>query len=66
MEKLTLKEIHEVIENEDKCGVVNLLQEIFASEFAETGIDVIDDGKNYNVVQGITLKVTTENPKRER
>ena len=58
MKKLTYKEINKEIEIEDKCGVNNLLQEIFSSEFAETGIDVIikKDGR-YKVIKGTTLKV---------
>lgn len=60
MKKLTLKEIHEEIYFEDKCGVNNLLQNIFASEFAETGIDVIVNKKGYcEVVKGTTLKIRT-------
>ena len=59
--KLTLKEIHKTIDFEDRCGVQNLLQEIFSSEFAETGIDVIiDETGDYKVVKGTTLKVETE------
>jgi len=61
--KLTIEEIHKEIEIEDKCGVNNLLQEIFSSEFSETGIDVIINKTGYcEVVKGTTLKVKTEKP----
>lgn len=67
MNKLTIEEIHSAIEMEGKCRVDNLLQHIFASEFGETGIDVIINDKGYHeVVKGTTLKVTTESPNNER
>lgn len=55
MNKLTMKEIQEIIDLEDQCGVNNLLQEIFSSEYSE-GMDVIEDEHgNYQVVKGDTL-----------
>ncbi len=59
--KLTIEEIHKEIDMEDKCGVNSLLQDIFSSEYAETGIDIIIDEKGYcEVIKGTTLKVKTE------
>lgn len=58
MKKLTLKEIDEILDFEDKCGVANLIQEIFAHPDAKTGIDVIEDDEGVcSVVKGTTLKV---------
>ena len=55
-----MKEIHEQIEMEDRCGVNTLLQEIFSHEHAEKGLDVIDDGKEIKVITGTTFNVITE------
>jgi uncharacterized membrane protein YvbJ len=56
--KLTVEEIHKEVEMEDKCGVNSLLQEMFSSEFAESGIDVIINKEGYcEVVKGTTLKI---------
>jgi len=64
--KLTLEEIDFVIKDEDRCGVQNLIQYIFADENSKTGLDVIaemvlEDGRekigDYEVVKGTTLKV---------
>lgn len=62
MKKLTLKEIHKVIEFEDKCGVNNLLQEIFSHEHRQSGLDIFIDNsnKNYIVVKGTTIWVEEE------
>lgn len=60
MKKLTMKKIYEVIETEDKCGVNNLLQEIFAHPHADKGLDVIENGIDYQVISGTTFKVKTE------
>ena len=58
MHKLTLKDIHEIIEFEDECGVQNLIQEIFAHPNASKGLDVTEDEHgNYEVVEGTTLTV---------
>jgi len=63
MDKLTLKEIHKWIDFEDKCGVQNLIQDIFTSKFAESGIDVIINKQgDWEVVKGTTLKIKTEKP----
>ena len=59
MKKLNMEEINEQIEFEDRCGVQNLIQEIFSHEHAEKGLDVIDDGNEIKVVSGTTFKVTT-------
>jgi hypothetical protein len=59
MDRLTLKDINDIIRCEDECGVQNLIQEIFAHPNAEKGLDVIEDEHgNYEVVSGTTLKIT--------
>jgi len=61
MKKLTLKEIHNEINFEDKCGVNNLLQEIFSHKNNKSGIDVVMDKNGYyKVIKGNTLKIKTE------
>ena len=61
---LSLEEIHDIINFEDEAGNVTLLQEIFSSKFAKTGIDVVMDvdGK-YEVIEGDTLTVKEEEQK---
>jgi len=62
-EKLTMKQIEEIIELENRCGVDNLIQEIFSSEHVEEGIDIFEDEKGYYLIKkGTTFKVKTENP----
>ena len=62
-EKLTMKQIEEIIEFEDRCGVNNLIQEIFSFKHAEKGIDIFEDEKGYYLIKkGTTFKVKTENP----
>ena len=39
--KLTLEEINFIIEDEDRCGVQNLIQYIFSDKNSTTGLDVI-------------------------
>ena len=61
MRKMTQEEIYKEIEFEDKCGVNNLLQEIFSHPCAETGLDVlIDRDGYYKVVKGDTLRISNE------
>lgn len=57
MKKLTLKEIHDEITFEDKCGVNSLLQDIFASTFDCIDVVVIDDNGNIEVIEGTTMKI---------
>ena len=55
MRKLNYGEIQEIIKFEDRCGVNNLLQEIFAAPYK--GIDVfeVEDGGDYVIKEGTTL-----------
>ena len=72
--KLTLEEINFIIEDEDRCGVQNLIQYIFSDKNSTTGLDVIaeiikengiDKIGKYEVVKGNTLKIKTNKPSEE-
>jgi len=57
--KFSLEEIYQEIDFEDKWGVNTLLQDLFASEFSETGMDVIMDKENeVRIIKGTTIKVS--------
>ena len=59
--KLTMKQIEEIIELENRCGIDNLLQEIFSSNHAEKGIDIFENEKGYYVIKkGTTFKIKME------
>lgn len=67
MKKLTIDEIRDEINFEDKCGVNDLLQEIFSHKYNKIGIDVLMDKKGfYKIIKGNTLKVKTHKSRRSK
>lgn len=56
--KLSLEEIYQQIWFEEMWDVDNLLQDLFISDFATTGMDVIIDKDNeVRVIKGNTIKI---------